>query len=166
MLELLLNEQKKVIIEQVISKLKGRPDTQMKAKNDKIMKLAESEASGQAQAKTNIGEEKEDAADKEKVKQWLKEAKMGIYYDKFINQGFDDVTMMSDITEKDLIDMGVDKIGHRKKILKHAGVLAPSSAQATAAAPNQMKEVKKNSQAKNANANEAASRKKAPQGGT
>ena len=35
----------------------------------------------------------------------------------FIKNGFEDVSSIKILTDKDLIKMGVDKLGHRKKIL-------------------------------------------------
>merc|ERR1712113_955531 len=57
----------------------------------------------------------------ERIKIWLTEnVRLPIYYDLLINNGYDDMESIRDITDNDLLQIGVDKIGHRKKIIKHA----------------------------------------------
>jgi len=52
---------------------------------------------------------------------WLTEiVRLRIYYDLLIKNGYDDMESIRDITEDDLIHIGVKKLGHRKKIIKYA----------------------------------------------
>eukprot|EP01083_Nonionella_stella_P218093 782402_1 len=69
-----------------------------------------------------LGDElKEEMKDTEKVRLWLKdEVKLPQYFDLLINDGYDDLEMIADITVDELVKMGVDKSGHRKKIIKYA----------------------------------------------
>ena len=72
--------------------------------------------------KMNVNDdEKEELNDKEKVQKWLEEqVKLPQYFELFIQQGFDDLDSIKDITKDDLNEMGVDKVGHQRKILKNA----------------------------------------------
>ena len=40
------------------------------------------------------------------------------YYDNFIENGFDELSIVADCDETQLINIGIDKIGHRLKILR------------------------------------------------
>eukprot|EP01084_Bolivina_argentea_P095611 171871_1 len=59
----------------------------------------------------------------ESVKQWFFESVAvphdckQIYYDKFIENGFDNFVGIKHMNNADLMDIGVDKLGHRKTIL-------------------------------------------------
>ena len=58
--------------------------------------------------------------DGEKVEEWLKDTvRLPQYYRVLMDQGFDDMESIGDITLDDLIKVGIDKIGHQKKILKY-----------------------------------------------
>ena len=56
-----------------------------------------------------------------KVYKWLNET-VGLpqYYDIFIENGFDDMEIISEMTVEHLKQIGIDKIGHQTKILKYA----------------------------------------------
>ena len=41
----------------------------------------------------------------------------------FEQQGFGDLDGLADVTENDLISMGIDKVGDRRKILTHCAQL-------------------------------------------
>merc|ERR1711933_717 len=72
-------------------------------------------------------------------KKWLEDiVKLPEYYQILIDQGFDDLDSIADINNNDLKEMNIDKIGHRKKILKHAQKLKSSNdpKQQQIAAPN------------------------------
>ena len=59
-------------------------------------------------------------ADEERVRMWLHNTvKLPQYYQLFIDQGFDDLETISDLTVDDLRSMGIDKLGHQKKLIKH-----------------------------------------------
>ena len=60
-----------------------------------------------------------DGQDSELVAQWLKETvKLPQYYDILLQNGFDDMEFVKDITKEDLLGIGIDKLGHQKRILK------------------------------------------------
>ena len=44
--------------------------------------------------------------------------KFNNYYDTFIEHGFDDMRFLKDVTNEDLKEIGIDKLGHRKRLLK------------------------------------------------
>ena len=48
---------------------------------------------------------------------WLKTLKLGQYAEKFVEEGYDDKEVVAAITKEELTEIGVDKSGHRKKIL-------------------------------------------------
>ena len=59
--------------------------------------------------------------DDESIRRWMEETvKLPQYADVLLNDGYDDFEMVADLTTEYLIQIGVDKSGHRKKILKHA----------------------------------------------
>lgn len=50
---------------------------------------------------------------------WLKNTvKLDIYFDVFIQNGIDDMDILSSLRMNDLINIGIDKLGHRIKIMK------------------------------------------------
>ena len=49
--------------------------------------------------------------------------KLPQYFDILIENGYDDLESVGDVTMEELSQIGIDKIGHRKKILKHALLL-------------------------------------------
>lgn len=53
------------------------------------------------------------------LRKWLVEkVELPQYFDVFIEKGYDDVDMIENtLTDQDLIEIGIEKIGHRKKIL-------------------------------------------------
>ena len=70
---------------------------------------------------TSDMDDEKDLNDKERVEKWLKErVKLPQYFELFIEQGFDDLDSIKDVTKEDLNQMGIDKVGHQRKIIKHA----------------------------------------------
>mmetsp|Transcript_167 Transcript_167/g.250 ORF Transcript_167/g.250 Transcript_167/m.250 type:complete len:149 (-) Transcript_167:154-600(-) len=68
--------------------------------------------------------------EKERVRRWLtKTVKLPEYIDLFMDEGYDDMVTVQELTDKELQEMGISKRGHRKKILifaeqykqRHAG---------------------------------------------
>ena len=52
------------------------------------------------------------------VRKWLnEEVHLGEYGDLFINEGFDDMLTVLEMDNNDLIEIGIEKRGHRKKIM-------------------------------------------------
>ena len=56
--------------------------------------------------------------DKDQIRSILKKANCGQYYNLFISEGFDELSMVFDLTEKDLKEIGINGLGFRRKILK------------------------------------------------
>ncbi len=52
------------------------------------------------------------------IKKWLHELKLLQYYKIFIENGYDDVDCIKDMNDNDLKIIGINKMGHRKKIIK------------------------------------------------
>eukprot|EP01083_Nonionella_stella_P070228 187804_1 len=62
--------------------------------------------------------------DIDKVRQWLTDkVKLAQYLDLFVNNGYDDLESMQDITFSELEQIGINKMGHRKKLAKYAAKL-------------------------------------------
>ena len=58
------------------------------------------------------------------IEHWL-DGPYAIYIDKFKKNGYDDTTFLLGLKEQELIDMGIDNRGHRKKILVEVDRLPP-----------------------------------------
>eukprot|EP01095_Lingulamoeba_sp_RSL-Kostka_P000404 TRINITY_DN10650_c0_g1_i1.p1 TRINITY_DN10650_c0_g1~~TRINITY_DN10650_c0_g1_i1.p1 ORF type:complete len:306 (+),score=75.40 TRINITY_DN10650_c0_g1_i1:116-1033(+) len=56
--------------------------------------------------------------DKQAVIAFLHEINMDQYLTNFFKNGFDDIEMVKELSDEDLEEIGIDKLGHRKKILK------------------------------------------------
>eukprot|EP01084_Bolivina_argentea_P154873 269945_1 len=74
-------------------------------------------------------ENKDDDIDINSVELWLSnEVNLRQYIDNFLSNGFDDINVIPEImTENELIEIGVDKKGHRKKIMLFIDKLKKSS---------------------------------------
>ena len=59
-----------------------------------------------------------------KFKKWMEnKVKLPQYFELFIEQGFEDMENMKDITMEHLREMGIDKMGHRMKLMKSIAAL-------------------------------------------
>ena len=66
----------------------------------------------------------DDLNDQKDVENWLKDkVKLSQYFQVFVEQGFDDLEHIKDITKEDLEQMGIDKVGHQRRILKQAKLI-------------------------------------------
>jgi len=62
--------------------------------------------------------------DEHGVHRWFRErVKLPQYAQLFEDEGFDDLESIRDATESDLVAMGIDKVGHRKRILKQSALI-------------------------------------------
>ena len=62
--------------------------------------------------------------EKMKLEKWMEnEVKLPQYLKLLKDDGFDDLEIVQDLTENDLRAMGIDKTGHRRKIIKFVGKL-------------------------------------------
>jgi hypothetical protein len=46
----------------------------------------------------------------------MKPLNMEIYFNNFIENGFEHISLLKNINDEDLIDIGIQKLGHRKLI--------------------------------------------------
>eukprot|EP00005_Dracoamoeba_jomungandri_P002622 CAMPEP_0174261076 /NCGR_PEP_ID=MMETSP0439-20130205/11216_1 /TAXON_ID=0 /ORGANISM="Stereomyxa ramosa, Strain Chinc5" /LENGTH=392 /DNA_ID=CAMNT_0015345493 /DNA_START=130 /DNA_END=1305 /DNA_ORIENTATION=- len=53
----------------------------------------------------------------DKVREWLKKNNLDMYADALISAGYDDFSVITILTQKELIEIGISKPGHRKKFL-------------------------------------------------
>eukprot|EP01084_Bolivina_argentea_P249429 417543_1 len=61
---------------------------------------------------------------KQKLKTWFENTvKLPEYYQVFIDEGIDDLNDVKILEKQDLIDMGIKKVGHRKKILHQIKIM-------------------------------------------
>ena len=78
-------------------------------------------------SEAHINEDTKRKKERMKIAEWLANiVRLPQYYEMFMDQGFDDFEIIADITLNDLKEMGIDKIGHRKQILKYATKLKKS----------------------------------------
>ena len=69
----------------------------------------------------------QEAAEELKLKKWMEsEVKLPQYFELLIENGFEDMESIKDITMDHLRDMGIDKIGHRLKFMKSVAALKAS----------------------------------------
>ena len=60
----------------------------------------------------------------EKIKVWLTDkVELAEYFDILIENGLDDMEIIQDLNEDELISIGINKLGHRKKLLKYIKIL-------------------------------------------
>jgi len=85
--------------------------SQLKQQNKKLMrendKLRQSPFVGRPQHNTDKEREVED---------WLTSIRLEQYCSKFIDDGFDDLEVIKEISESDLNTIGIEKAGHKKKL--------------------------------------------------
>ena len=66
----------------------------------------------------------------EEFKAWLEDVvKLPQYYEIFMKQGFGDLESICDLTLDDLKSVGIDKVGHQKKLIKYAQLMSESKQQ-------------------------------------
>ena len=68
----------------------------------------------------NADNQFKEESEEEKIRKWLNNINMSQYFHTFIDSGFDEFDMIADITMDDLNEMNIDKLGHKKKIIKYA----------------------------------------------
>ena len=49
---------------------------------------------------------------------FLLEHRLGSYFDKLVDNGFDSLDDLAECTQGDLVEMGISKMGHRKRLLR------------------------------------------------
>eukprot|EP01083_Nonionella_stella_P217571 781054_1 len=98
---------------------------QDKIRNDQRMEKIEQEMSTLSNKILAIERQKDDAhnvvSNQERLRIWLDETvNLPQYLDLLINDGYDDLETVADVTSEELIQMGISKTGHRKKLIKYA----------------------------------------------
>ena len=76
---------------------------------------------GWIKRKINGDEDGKEEMEEEKLRKWLEDiVRLPQYYEILVDQGFEDLESMKDITMDNLKEIGIDKLGHRSKIFKYA----------------------------------------------
>eukprot|EP01083_Nonionella_stella_P123908 373707_1 len=57
--------------------------------------------------------------EQQKVKSWLEKVRLPQYFDNFMNNGIDELSVVALLDKATLKDIGIDVIGHQMKILNH-----------------------------------------------
>eukprot|EP00483_Globobulimina_turgida_P001819 UN01821 len=108
-------------LENKISQLKN--ENNMLRKQNKIHKILKIKG-----VNVNVNVNGEVWSEEEKLKNWLFETvKLPQYLSVLVNNGYDDLESMHDITFNELQTVGINKMGHRKKLIKYAGMLGVSN---------------------------------------
>eukprot|EP00484_Ammonia_sp_Unknown_P019217 CAMPEP_0197036396 /NCGR_PEP_ID=MMETSP1384-20130603/13906_1 /TAXON_ID=29189 /ORGANISM="Ammonia sp." /LENGTH=667 /DNA_ID=CAMNT_0042466573 /DNA_START=33 /DNA_END=2032 /DNA_ORIENTATION=- len=99
-------------------------------KINKILKLQQQQQqqSPHAQTCTNAVEtgtaSTDSCSEHDKVQQWLTEiVRLPQYFGLLLENGYDDLESIEDLTVSELQQIGIEKVGHRKKLIKYAGKL-------------------------------------------
>ncbi len=89
----------------------------------RVLKM-EQDVAAMLQSPGNEEEATSPLTEEERVQKWLKEVvKLPEYYQLLIQQGFDELDCIKDVTKEDLVAMGIDKVGHQRRILKHSALI-------------------------------------------
>jgi len=90
----------------------------------RVMKVEKQMAALAQRLNETVGGIDGNDSSKQEVQEWLKEkVKLPQYFQVFVQQGFDDLDSIKDVTKDDLNAMGIDKVGHQRKILKQAELI-------------------------------------------
>lgn len=68
------------------------------------------------------------------VKEWLSLCGLVQYHQVLLDAGYDDIDFIADITRDELIEVGVSKYGHVKRLMKSIGQLLELTDSGTASA--------------------------------
>mmetsp|Transcript_13095 Transcript_13095/g.19831 ORF Transcript_13095/g.19831 Transcript_13095/m.19831 type:complete len:558 (-) Transcript_13095:160-1833(-) len=99
---------------QQLDAMQKRMQQQARQHKQDVVSDTDTEYSLRTQTNVNASSHETD-----KIQQWLQGMKLSHYFELFMQHGFDDVDAIADITKEDLVQMGIDKIGHHRKILKN-----------------------------------------------
>ena len=84
-----------------------------------MMNQLKEEVAALREAQNQGDEELKEETEEMKLKKWMEdEVKLPQYFELLKEDGFDDLESVQDVTEDDLKAMGIDKTGHRRKIMK------------------------------------------------
>ncbi len=77
-----------------------------------------------AQSQSQMSDERKEISAEEKVKDWIQNrVKLSEYTQLLIENGFDTMDSVCEITNEELTEMGMTKMGHRKRFIKHIQAL-------------------------------------------
>ena len=103
------------------------PQIEMQASEEESIEIAQmaidimrphSEEKQKEIEKQEVVEEEQEATE---LKEWLDKIDLGVYYEPFLQNGFGkQVSVLSDLTDEDLREIGVTLMGHRKLIMREA----------------------------------------------
>lgn len=66
------------------------------------------------------GHENKEETEEEKFRKWLQdEVKLPQYFGMLKQNGFDDMDSLQDLVEEDLSEMGIEKVGHRRRLMRN-----------------------------------------------
>ena len=73
-------------------------------------------------------EEVQEQPEAEKLRKWMRdEVKLPRYFNVLKDNGFDNMESLQDLTSWDLKEMGIDKMGHRRRIMRNVNMLRAGS---------------------------------------
>eukprot|EP01084_Bolivina_argentea_P306450 529561_1 len=82
----------------------------------------------QLKSYNNINNDNNNISEEDKVRIWLRDKiKLPQYFNLFVENGYDDLDIIADMNQDDLREIGINRIGHRKKILKYIKLLNQSN---------------------------------------
>ena len=90
----------------------------------RVMKVEKQMASLSQRLTETVGGGGGNDESRQEVQQWLTDkVKLPQYFQVFVQQGFDELESIKDVTKDDLVAMGIDKVGHQRKILKQTELI-------------------------------------------
>jgi len=72
------------------------------------------------------------------IKEWLTHCGLTQYHQLLVEAGYDDIDFIADITRDELIEVGVSKYGHLKRLMKSIGQLLELIDSGTASANSEL----------------------------
>ena len=89
-----------------------------------MMNQLKEEMAALKEAQNQGDEELKEETEEMKLKKWMEEeVKLPQYFDLLKENGFEDLDGVQDLTDNDLREMGIEKMGHRRKIIKFVSKL-------------------------------------------
>ena len=111
----------KEVQKQTDGKFRGQSESN-ESKSVKILAMVnqlKKEMRALREAQNPGDEELKEETEEMKLKKWMEdEVKLPQYFELLKEDGFDDLESVQDVTEDDLKAMGINKTGHRRKIIK------------------------------------------------
>ena len=104
-------------VDSLVSTIDRMEQRMAKMREDIVaLKVAQGNQGGDAEVKEETEEKK--------LRKWMEnEVKLPRYFDVLKENGFEDMQSVLDLTLDEMKEMGIDKMGHRKKIMRHIAEL-------------------------------------------